>query len=173
MASELEDNIFELCIMRHGIAADRALSSSDAKRALTPEGRERMEEIARGVAETGFVPDRILASPYVRAAETAEIVARTVGSGLRAESCDALQPGGELGALIEVLVKQPARKRVLVVGHEPDLSRLAAGLVGAGRNHDFAFKKGGCCLISFDHFPPKAPGRLVWWLTPRILRRLA
>ena len=173
MASEPEQNLYELCIMRHGIAADRAISSSDAKRALTPEGRERMEEIAQGLARTGFTPDRILASPYVRAVETADVVARTLGSGLRVEPCEALQPGGAPDALFDALAKQPARKAALVVGHEPDLSMLAASLVGAGRSHDFAFKKGGCCLIAFDRFPPKAPGRLVWWLTPRILRKLA
>jgi hypothetical protein len=36
-----------------------------------------------------------------------------------------------------------------------------------------AFKKGGCCLITFNEFPPKSPGRLAWWLPPRILRKLA
>ena len=172
MASEAEENVYELCIMRHGIAADRGISSSDAKRTLTPEGRERMHEIARGLPKTGFAPDRIVSSPYLRAAETAEIVPQTIGSGLRVESCDALQPGGDANSLFEFLGKGSARKAVLVVGHEPDLSKLAASLVGAARNHDFAFKKGGCCLIAFDRFPPKAPGRLVWWLTPRILRKL-
>ena len=173
MSSDLEENRYELCIMRHGIAEDHAASSSDGKRALTPEGRERMAEIAGGLVKTGFVPDRIVSSPYVRAAETAEIVARTTGSGLRVETCDALQPGGTPEALFEFLGVQSTRKAVLLVGHEPGLSRLAAGLVGAGRNHDFAFKKGGCCLIAFDRFPPPAPGRLIWWLTPRILRKLA
>jgi phosphohistidine phosphatase len=173
MASEPEENVYELCIMRHGIAADRGVSSTDAKRALTPDGRERMHEIARGLAKTGFAPGRIVSSPYVRAAETAGIVAQTIGSGLRVESCDALQPGGDPKALFEFLGKGSAGKAMLVVGHEPGLGKLAAGLVGAGRNHDFAFKKGGCCLISFDRFPPTAPGRLVWWLTPRILRKLA
>jgi hypothetical protein len=46
-------------------------------------------------------------------------------------------------------------------------------LIGAGRNANMAFKKGGCCLITFNEFPPKSPGRLAWWLPPRILRKLA
>ena len=173
MAPEPEETLYEFCIMRHGIAADRAVSSNDAKRSLTPEGRERMEEIAQGLAKTGFEPDRIVSSPYLRATETAEIVARSLGSGLRVEPCEALQPGGTPEALFDFLAKPAGRKAILLVGHEPDLSKLAASLVGAGRNHDFALKKGGSCLISLDHFPPRAPGRMIWWLTPRILRKLA
>ena len=60
-----------------------------------------------------------------------------------------------------------------MVGHEPDLGELAARLIGAGRNANMPFKKGGCCLITFSVFPPKSPGRLVWWLTPRVMRKLA
>ena len=173
MAPEPKETIYELCVMRHGIAADRAVASSDAKRPLTAEGKERMKEMAQGLAKAGFTPDRILASPYLRAAETAAIVAQSLGSGLRVESCEALQPGGDPEALFALLAGQSGCKAVLVVGHEPDLSELAARLLGAGPSHDFAFKKGGCCLITFDRFPPKAPGRLAWWLTPRILRNLA
>src|SRR6266851_4273279 len=158
MPPESEETAYELCIMRHGIAADRSISSSDAKRTLTPEGRERMQEIAQGLARAGFTPERIVSSPYLRAAETAEIVAQNLDAGLRVESCEALQPGGAPDALFEFLGKEAARKSVLVVGHEPDLGNLAASLLGAGRNSDFAFKKGGCCLISLDRFPPRAPG---------------
>lgn len=173
MPSDSEENGYELCIMRHGIAAERGSYSSDAKRPLTPEGKERMQEIARGFAKTGFSPDRIVSSPYERAVETAAIVADSLGTEIRVEPCEALQPGGTPEALFEFLGRQAARHAVLVVGHEPDLSQLAAGLVGAGRKHDFALKKGGCCLISLDGFPPQAFGRLAWWLTPRILRKLA
>jgi phosphohistidine phosphatase SixA len=87
--------------------------------------------------------------------------------------CDALRPGGSPEALITFLAKRPNRRRVLVVGHEPDLTNLAARLIGAGRNANMGFKKGGCCLVAFNEFPPKAPGQLVWWLTPRIMRKLA
>jgi len=48
-----------------------------------------------------------------------------------------------------------------VVGHEPDLSEWPPGLIGAGGHANLAFKKGGCCMIRFDEFPPKSPGQLV------------
>ena len=70
------------------------------------------------------------------------------------------------------LAKRASRRLVLVVGHEPDLSRLATRLFGTERNASLSFKKGGCCLVSFREFPPKSPGQLMWWLTPRIMMKL-
>ncbi|MGD1154294.1 MAG: hypothetical protein ABSA41_00520 [Terriglobia bacterium] len=49
---------------------------------------------------------------------------------------------------------------------------MAVRLSGAGHHAKLAFKKGGCCLITFGEFPPKSLGQLVWWLTPRLLRKL-
>lgn len=166
---------YELCILRHGIAVERGSAgyADDSKRPLTPEGRKKMQEIAAGLTRLGFKPDWIVSSTLVRAAETAQIVAESLGSRLPVEYCEALRPGGSPESLITFLSKHLDHKRVLVVGHEPDLSEMAARLVGAGPHAHFAFKKGGCCLISFDEFPPKSPGRLVWWLTPRVLRKLA
>lgn len=175
MAAEAEETGYELCIMRHGIAADRAAGAvaDDARRALTPVGQERMRQIARGLGAAGFAPDWVVSSPYLRAAQTAEIVAGSRPEAVPLDLCDALKPGGDKAELLAFLARHPQRRRVLVVGHEPDLSNLAAGLSGAGRHANFAFKKGGCCLIFFDASPPRPPGRLVWWLTPRVLRKLA
>ncbi|MFZ0963181.1 MAG: phosphohistidine phosphatase SixA [Terriglobia bacterium] len=166
---------YELYIMRHGIAAERTATTvmDDAKRPLTPEGKEKMGDIASGLIKAGFDADWIVSSPLVRAAETAEIVAEALSSKPPLDSCEALRPGGDPEALIAFLAKRANRRRVLAVGHEPDLGELAARLIGAGRNANMPFKKGGCCLITFSEFPPKSPGRLVWWLTPRVMRKLA
>ncbi|HUI42733.1 MAG TPA: phosphohistidine phosphatase SixA [Terriglobia bacterium] len=176
MASEPEDIGFELCLMRHGIAVDRAAGGvlNDAERTLTPEGKERMQQIARGLAATGFTPDWVVSSPYLRAAETGEIVAASCArAAVPFDLCEALEPGGAVPGLLAFLARHSQRRRVLVVGHEPDLSEWAASLTGAGRHANFGFKKGGCCLICFEQSPPRPPGRLVWWLTPRVLRELA
>ncbi len=166
---------YELYIMRHGVAVTRGSAgfSDDSKRPLTPEGKTKMREIVSGLSRAGFDLDWIVTSPLVRAVETAEIVADSLGSNVPMDFCDALSPGGSAEALIAFLAKHPNRKRVLVVGHEPDLSETAARLMGAGRHANLALKKGGCCLITFDEFPPKSPGQLVWWLTPRFLRKMA
>jgi phosphohistidine phosphatase len=165
---------YELYIMRHGIAVVRGASSitDDAKRPLTPEGKQKMREIASGLAKAGVDIDWVVSSPLVRAVETAEIVSETLKSKPPLDLCDALRPGGAPEALISFLAKRPGRRRVLAVGHEPDLGELAARLIGAGRNANMPFKKGGCCHIVFSEFPPKTPGQLVWWLTPRVMRKL-
>lgn len=166
---------YELYIMRHGVAVTRGSAgfSDDSKRPLTPEGRKKMQEIVQGLSRLGFDVDWIVSSPLVRAVETAEIVAKGLASNVPMDFSDALRPGGSAETLISFLAKHANRKRVLLVGHEPDLSEMAARLTGAGRHANLALKKGGCCLITFDEFPPKSPGQLVWWLTPRVLRKLA
>lgn len=166
---------YEFYIMRHGVAVSRGSAgfSDDSKRPLTPDGKSKMKQIANGLRRLGFTPDWVVTSSLVRAVETAEIVAESVGSKVAMDFCDALSPGGSAEALVSFLAKHPGRRRVLVVGHEPDLSELAARLIGAGRHANLAFKKGGCCLIRFSEFPPKSPGQLVWWLTPRLLRKIA
>ena len=165
---------YELYVMRHGIAVTRGSEGflDDSKRPLVPEGKEKMREIAGGLKRMGFEVDWIVTSPLVRAVETAGIVAESLGSSVPVEVCEAMRPGGSPENLLAYLAKRPNWRRVLVVGHEPDLSELAARLIGAGGHANLGFKKGGCCLISFDEFPPKSPGQLVWWLTPRLLRKL-
>jgi phosphohistidine phosphatase len=166
---------YDLYIMRHGIAVERGVTTvmDDAKRPLTPEGKQKMGEIASGLVRAGLEVDWVVSSPLVRARETAEIVGEAVGSKPPMDSCEALRPGGDAEALITYLAKRSNRRRVLLVGHEPDMGELAARLIGAGRNANMPFKKGGCCLITFSEFPPKTPGHLVWWLTPRVMRKLA
>ena len=95
------------------------------------------------------------------------------GGGGIGRRYDDLRPGGAAEALIALLSQHPSRKRILVVGHEPDLSELAGRLIGAGHRAHLALKKAGCCLVEFTEFPPKSPGKLIWWLTPRVMRRLA
>jgi phosphohistidine phosphatase len=165
---------YELYVMRHGLAVTggSVRFSDDAQRPLVPEGKEKMREIAGGLKRMGFEVDWIVTSPLVRAVETAGIIAESLASSVPVDVCDAMRPGGSPEALLAFLAKRPNCRRVLVVGHEPDLSDLAARLIGAGGHANLAFKKGGCCMISFDEFPPKSPGQLVWWLTPRLLRKL-
>jgi phosphohistidine phosphatase len=172
---DVQQTGYEFYIMRHGLAVTRGSAgfSDDSKRPLTPEGKQKMRQISDGLSRLGFDVDWIVTSPLVRAVETAEIVAESLGKNVPMDFCDALSPGGSAEALISFLAKRPNRKRVLVIGHEPDLSEMAARLLGAGRHANLAFKKGGCCLITFTEFPPKSPGQLVWWLTPRLLRKMA
>jgi phosphohistidine phosphatase len=163
----------QIFIMRHGIAARRASppTGNDATRSLTPKGKKRVQQIAAGLKKLGCKPDWIITSPLARAAETAEIVATGLLDKAPVDLCAALRPGGAPDELLSFLARHRERKRVLLVGHEPDLSELAARLIAAGSQAKLAFKKGGCCLIRCDG-PPRFRGQLVWWLTPRLLRAI-
>jgi phosphohistidine phosphatase len=165
---------FQIFIMRHGIAARKGSppGSGDAKRPLTAKGKKRTEQIAAGLNRLGCEVDWIVTSPLVRAAQTAEIVAASLSKKVSVDVCAALRPGGSAEDLLSFMAKNPDRKSVLLVGHEPDLGELAGRLIGAGSKANLAFKKGGCCCIEFDRHPSRSTGHLLWWLTPRLLRAI-
>lgn len=165
---------YELYLMRHGIAADLDSlgSSDDSSRPLTPEGKLKLRASAKGLDRLGVEWDWVVTSPFKRAVETAEVVAESIAATAPRDVCDVLaQAEVPASKVISFLAQHADRCRVLLVGHEPSLSGLASEFVGASHTANFAFKKGGCCMISFEDFPSKAPGLLVWWLTPRLLRK--
>jgi phosphohistidine phosphatase len=121
----------KLFIMRHGPAEDFSPSGSDAERDLSPAGRERVRAVAKALQAAGEAPLAIISSPLVRALQTAEIVAahletepRVVVS-TRRELC----PAGQALTLVSSL-RQEKRRRVMLVGHEPDVSSLTSSLLG-------------------------------------------
>ena len=122
----------KLYIMRHGPAEDTSVSGRDFDRALTPSGRERVRDVARELAKEDEAPLVIVSSPLVRALQTAEIVAAVTKSSDRGGTVETrreLSPGAPGVELVREAIAQK-RKRVMLVGHEPDLSSLVAHLSG-------------------------------------------
>src|SRR5260221_9954439 len=110
----------ELYILRHGPALDRAdwKASKDHDRPLTDEGRKTTRRIAKALFALDLEFDRILSSPYVRAKDTAKIVARVIKPQEKVELRDELAPSGNSEELTRVIASahKPA-ERVLIVGH--------------------------------------------------------
>src|SRR5512145_872824 len=107
-----------LWIVRHARAVDRSLSLRDARRPLTPEGRERFAEAARGLRRLGARFDLVLHSPLLRAVETADLLTPL----LRGESSEtAVTPAlaGPPRAALLAEVRASGTDSVAVVGHEP------------------------------------------------------
>ena len=71
----------EIYLLRHGIAADAKPGQSDASRALTEEGREKLARVLGRAGKAGMSPSLILSSPLRRAIETAEVAAQTLEYG--------------------------------------------------------------------------------------------
>jgi len=112
-----------LVIVRH---AEAASGEPDELRPLTPEGRRTARSLGQRLADEGLHPDAVLTSPLLRARETAQELARP--AGLEAEPDDRLAPGATPES-----VRAAAGGRgetVIVVGHQPDCSRIAAALSG-------------------------------------------
>ena len=119
----------KLYVMRHGTAEDESADGRDATRALTGAGRERVRDVARKLAAEGEAPKIIVSSPLVRALQTAEIVHAHAKVESALEVNVAFAPHGDSLAFVREAARA-GRKRVMVVGHEPDLSILVASLIG-------------------------------------------
>jgi phosphohistidine phosphatase len=120
----------KLYVMRHSIAEDGSVDGTDGARALTREGRDRAREVARALVALEEAPKVVVSSPLVRALQTAEIVHAYVSVELPLRIDGAIAPGGDLLAMV-LAAARAGKKRMMVVGHEPDMSGLVARLVGA------------------------------------------
>lgn len=163
----------ELLLVRHGIAQERAPDREDAARALTPQGRRRSEQVLERLVAIGLRCDLLICSPLLRARQTAEL-AVAAGLAERLEISAALAPDGRSEALL-----RGQWKRLGLVGHEPDLSALAARLLGAPAG-SLRLRKAGVLLLGLAECGdgesaegeapwPLAGGTLQLLLSPRSL----
>jgi phosphohistidine phosphatase len=162
----------ELYLIRHGLAAERGEEfPDDSKRPLTSEGIARLKKEAKALDALDVSFDQILASPLVRAKQTADVFAETMKGKPPIATTDALTPAGSPAAVIQELGKHMRKARIALVGHEPNMGELAAHLIGA--KTALPFKKGAIARIDFSILPPKGKGELIWFLPPRVLRKLS
>jgi phosphohistidine phosphatase len=162
----------DVCLVRHAIAEDRdpARWPDDARRPLTPEGAERFRRAARGLHRLVPEVDAVLTSPYVRAAQTAEIL-REESGWPEAERCDALAAVASPADVLPHLRGKAGAAAVALVGHEPFLSLLASLLLtGADERLALELKKGGVVLLAFPGEPSPGAASLRWSAPPRLLR---
>jgi phosphohistidine phosphatase len=165
----------QLLIVRHAIAQNRLLhaatNTSDDLRPLTPKGRRRMNEVARGLRRLVPEVEMLATSPLVRAVQTAEILAEEFG-GPAPVQMPILAAGSRPTDIVRWLTSCDVAL-LMLVGHEPDLSQLIGWLTNGTADSFVNLKKGAACLLECSS-PPKAGAcRLQWLLTPRQLRILS
>src|SRR5450631_4248447 len=92
-------------LLRHGIAVDPSAPdfAKDAERPLTTKGKRRLRQIAEAMGALKISFDLILSSPYVRAQQTAEIVAKALKRRKKLKFTDELTPGGNPKSVIQLL----------------------------------------------------------------------
>lgn len=156
-----------IVLLRHGIAEPHGARADDDARVLTETGNRRMKQIGRGLAEIFPKAEVIYSSPLIRCVETAEWVEKGYESSLIMQTNDALKPDGGVQAVRELINSSEAR-RIICVGHEPNLSRTMLALTKLSSEGTIELKKGGCYgLRTFGD----GSARLEWMLPPRVLRR--
>ena len=166
----------QLLVIRHAIAEDRerfaASGRDDSERPLTTEGRQKMRRGATGLRRMVARIDVLASSPYVRAMQTARLVASSYRLG-DVETLDALVPDAAFDALLAWLEPLAEVDVVAVVGHEPHLSAVVTWLISGRDDSRVELKKGGAALVAFEARARAGVGVLRWLLTSRQLRGLS
>lgn len=138
----------DLILWRHADAGDSVDDpKADLERRLTDRGRKQADRVARWLLAR--LPERylVLASPAARARETAAAL------GAKARTEPRIAPGldvaDHLAALNWPEGPEARMRHVVLVGHQPQLGRLASLLL-SGNEADWSVKKGS-----------------IWWLSTR------
>lgn len=152
--------------LRHGQAVDAAeWSGADFDRPLTREGRERMTRAAKTIAVLHLKLDAIVTSPLVRAKQTATIVAKRCKLEDRLVEDARLGGGFGMSELAEVLTEHRTANALMLVGHEPSMSRIVGEMVGSA---DIDFKPGSLACVNVPE-PTSLRGTLVWLIPAKVL----
>jgi phosphohistidine phosphatase len=131
----------DLFLIRHAIAEERRAGLLDSDRQLTDKGRVRFEVMVKSLGHAGFRFDHVYHSPWLRAVQTAELLA-PIADGPRVSIEGLAQaPRVELFASLE-------GEEVACVGHEPWMSEALSLLTTGDPNAlSVRFKKGGVAWL--------------------------
>jgi len=157
----------EIYILRHGIAEDDGPGGSDAERSLTSEGKKKLRDVLRVAGKAGVSPKLIVSSPLVRAVETAELALEVLGGKNALLQTSTLEPGSDTQAVWEEIRVHKDVTELMLVGHEPLLSKTVAYLLGAPSLY-VDMKKGALVRVDVDRFGVQPRGTLKWMLVPRL-----
>lgn len=162
----------DLILFRHGIAQDLSSDGSDDARQLTDEGKDRTLAAARGLFKLIGSPEQVIASPKMRALQTAAIFTQV------ASTPDAIiQPviASPSTQAIQDFVLAQTCASLLIVGHEPTLSELAETLcTGQAHTGLFQMTKAGAICVRLPDLYRKAtiPGTLQWVMPASMLYKI-
>lgn len=164
-----------LYLLRHGKAEEKNLHryASDDERPLTEEGIRDIKSAAKGMKALKLSFDLILSSPYVRARETAEIVADILKLKKHLQLTSLLKVEAEPNKIIRELERYHSDlEDILLVGHEPFMSRLTARLISGKEFVSLGFRKGSLAKLHTEMLMDDSCAALEWFMTPKQLIKL-
>ena len=121
----------ELILWRHADAEDGA---PDLERKLTAKGRKQAEQVASWLLKR-LDDFQVVASPAVRAQQTAEALGRKI------TTVKQLAPGASVSAILKAAGWPDGEGTVVLVGHQPDLGCAISYLL-SGEDTEWRLKKG-------------------------------
>lgn len=154
-----------LYVMRHAEAVDGSGTLQDEWRYLTEKGRLAAKKTCSSIAKTGPKPRLTITSPLTRAVQTAEIAAEKACRKNVIVASELLLPGAEISELVAHLKSCKNAKRVMLVGHEPQLGELVTRLVGR-EDETVSLKKGACVALKLDPDTDDKPAGFLSYLVP-------
>ena len=156
-----------LYLIRHAEAVEPGSpgAARDFDRTLTLHGHQQARALAEAFVRHNLTVDAVVASPLVRAHQTAVKLLGLWQPGWRPTTCDLLAPERlKPGKLSDFLAGVPGNA-VAAVGHMPELGAYAEWLIGAAEGSVPLAKAAAAC-IEFAGDPAKAAGQLRWVVTP-------
>ena len=168
-----------LFILRHGLASDPGEDGlpknlPDADRPLSLKGQEKLWHTTEAMRAMELEFNAVMTSPLLRARQTAHAVVELLSLRRKLIFTDHLAPNGSPKLLIEQINGlDPRTKNILLVGHEPYLSRFISLLISSNSTAQIDLKKGGLARLNIEE--KLRFGRcaeLSWLLAPSQLRLL-
>lgn len=150
-----------LLLLRHAEAEPHR--ADDFSRRLTDKGEKQAAKVGAYLAARKILPDLILTSPVLRAKQTALIVAKELGSTALTE-VSWLSCGMNPERALAELAGYAKLESVMIVGHEPDFSSLAAHLLDLGSSASVNISKASLAGIEISR--PVAGSGVLKFLTP-------
>jgi phosphohistidine phosphatase len=138
----------QLYLLRHADA--ETVAPSDDERFLSEKGMMQAQRVARFCEAHELRPEIVFTSPLRRAHQTAAVVADKLGVELRTVRW--LAPGATPEAIVQEVKDYRSHASVMLVGHEPDFSHLAAYLVGAHEAANIRIRKASLTQFSVMDF---------------------
>jgi len=155
----------DLYLIRHAEAQDGGLYGADALRPLTADGRRAARSVGEALHSQKVVFTEVVASPLVRAVETAELIMVGLGYDGALQASEELEPGGTPAQILsQVVAAHWDAQSLALVGHEPSMGALLSVLL---QRRGLALGKGTAVRLTLEH--PDKPAQLVWTIKPRRL----